>query len=227
MIKFIISILSIFLTIGYAMALFDYGIIDYHTSRFYYFIIGAMAFIPIWYLWLKKVSFYSTFEHELTHLLVGLIFFKKPTHFWVSRQDGGQTGYISHSDSNNFLISLAPYFLPTFAIIILPLYIVISSQYQLGFLSVFGFFVSYHILSTIQEFSYEQPDIYTTGKLFSTIFLIFANLLFYGYIYMFIEGGFSLGNEFIREGVLNSYHQIEYAISLIRNSINELNLQTE
>ena len=79
MIKFIISILSIFLTIGYAMALFDYGIIDYHTSRFYYFIIGAMAFIPIWYLWLKKVSFYSTFEHELTHLLVGLIFFKKPT----------------------------------------------------------------------------------------------------------------------------------------------------
>ena len=102
----------------------------------------------------------------------------------------------------NFIILLAPYFLPTFSIILLPLYLIISSQFILYFFAVLGFVTSYHILSTIQEFGYYQPDIITSGKVFSTIFLIFANILLYGYILMFVNGGFSAGTEFLLQGII-------------------------
>ena len=87
---------------------------------------------------------------------------------------------------------------------LLPIYLVISTKYILYFFVVFGFVISYHILSTIQEFSYNQPDIYLTGKIFSTIFLIFANILVYGFVFMFVNGGLEMGWDFLKQGVNNT-----------------------
>ncbi len=121
----------------------------------------------------------------------------------------------------NFIITLAPYFLPTFALLLMPLYLVISDEFQLYFLAIFGVIISYHIFSTIQEFSLQQPDIYTTGKVFSIIFLIFTNIFFYGYIIMFIEGGFSFGGDFLRQGIQNSYQIISHYVHFTINLINK------
>ena len=216
MIKFFISILSIILTIGYGIAFYEYGVLDFHSDRLQYFIGGFVAFIPFWFMWLKKITFYSTFEHEFTHLIVGLLFFKKPVHFEVTRHEGGLTEMYG----GNFIITLAPYFLPTFGLLLMPLYLVISDEFQLYFLAIFGVIISYHIFSTIQEFSFQQPDIYTTGKVFSIIFLIFTNIFFYGYILMFIQGGFFLANHFLIEGFLNSYGIIVQYIYIIIEMIN-------
>ena len=181
--KLIIMILSVFLSAGYGLTFLEMmHTFDINLDSVRYIIIGFSGFIPLWFFYMKDKHFYSTFEHELTHLLVGLIFLKKPAHFTVTSHSGGETGLYG----GNFIITLAPYFLPTLAFII-------------------GFVVSYHVFSTIQEFSYSQPDIATSGKAFSTLFLIFANILVYGYILMFIANGFETGTKFLVNGMMRSF----------------------
>ena len=199
--KLFIMILSVFFSAGYGVTLLEMlKIVDINQATVQYFIIGFIGFIPLWFLYMKDKHFYSTFEHELTHLLVGLLFLKNPAHFTVTSHSGGETGLYG----GNFVITLAPYFLPTLAFIMLPFYLIISAEFQLHFLAVFGFVVSYHVFSTIQEFSYSQPDIASSGKLFSTLFLIFANILVYGYILMFIAKGFETGSKFLVNGMAES-----------------------
>jgi len=199
--KIIVSIISILLSIGYMIVLIN-SPYNFNTSEVHYFLYGFFLFIPLWYFWLKKKHFYSTFEHEMTHLLVGLIFFKKPSHFTATHDSGGETGLYG----NNFIITLAPYFLPTINLLLLIIYAIINQKFILPFFAVFGFFASYHIFSTIDEFSYKQPDIYTTGKLFSTIFIIFANIVSYGFIIFFVTNGFDAAVAFLRDGPLILFH---------------------
>ena len=195
--KLVISIISILLSGGYSLVLINSSY-DVSKPEFNYFLYGFFLFIPFWFLWLKRNHFYSTFEHEMTHLIVGLIFFKKPSHFTATHDSGGETGLYG----NNFIITLAPYFLPTINLLLLIIYAVINEKFILPFFVIFGFFASYHIFSTINEFSYSQPDIYTTGKLFSTIFIIFANIVTCGFIIFFVLGGFSGATFFLKQGPL-------------------------
>jgi len=206
MIKILISIISILLSYGYGITIYEHTEINFNAPQTRFFFTGFILFLPFWFFWLKKSSFYSTFEHELTHLIVGLFFFKKPAHFTVTHEEGGVTGLFG----NNFIITLAPYFLPTFALFILPIYPIINSEFQLYFFILFGFIISYHVLSTIQEFSFYQPDIYTSGKLFSTIFLIFANIIVYGFILMFVNGGFGKGWMFLKQGIIETMNLLTY-----------------
>ena len=208
--KLCIMVLSVFFSLGYGVALFEMlKLFNINQPPEQYFIIGFVIFLPLWILYLKDRHFYSTFEHELTHLLVGLIFLKKPAHFTVTHDTGGETGLYG----GNFIITLAPYFLPTLSLIILPFYLIISHEYQLYFISFFGFVVCYHICSTIQEFSYRQPDIIKSGKLFSTVFLVFANIIVYGYIFIFIGGGFKAGNQYLLDGMLESFRWVNQIIN--------------
>ena len=109
LLKPIIAILSVFLSISFGITLAEMILpFDFNQPTIRYFLAGFGVFIPFWFIWFKNKNFYSTFEHELTHLLVGLLFFKKPAHFTVTRDSGGETGLYG----GNFLITLAPYFLP-------------------------------------------------------------------------------------------------------------------
>ena len=204
-IKILVIILSILLTIGFGISMVHIlALFNWHHKLLRYFIYGFAAFIPLWFLLLKSARFFSTFEHEFTHLIVGLLFLKKPAGFQVTEYNGGVTQLYG----GNFLITLAPYFLPTLSFLLLPLYFVTTYSIHPYFFLLLGLFTSYHVLSTIQEFSYEQTDITKNGKAFSTIFLIFANLFCYGYIIAIVIGGFHLGWVFIKNGVFHSYNWI-------------------
>ena len=143
MYKILISILSIALSYGYVITLFEHTIFDLSNPHVKYFLIGALCFLPFWFFWLKNDQFYSTFEHEWTHLVVGLLFGKKPAYFKVTGDKGGETGLYGM----NFVILLAPYFLPTITIMVMPLYLIISENFILYYFFLIGFTVSYHILS--------------------------------------------------------------------------------
>ena len=209
--KFIIAILCVFLSIGYGIALFNLiPMLNIGNPTLRYFIYGFVAFIPFWAIWLRKAYFFSTFEHELTHLLVGLLFFKKPAGFKVTDSEGGVTELYG----GNFLITLAPYFLPTFTYILLLFYFIIDPRFYLYYFFILGLITSYHIFSTIQEFSYSQPDIIVSGRVFSTLFLIFANIFVYGYLVAFLIGGFREGGVYIRNG----WHlSIKWILSSVQN----------
>lgn len=199
--KPIIAILSIFLSIGYGITLIRIvPTLNIHHPPLQYFIYGFVAFIPLWLIWGRRAYFFSTFEHEFTHLLVGLLFFKKPVGFIATASEGGLTELYG----GNFLITLAPYFLPTFSYLFLPFYLIIEPRFYPLYFAVLGLITSYHIFSTIQEFSYRQPDIIHSGRIFSTFFLIFANIFVYGFLIAFIIGGFKEGWLFIKMGLIES-----------------------
>jgi hypothetical protein len=214
--KLVIVILSIILAVGYAIAFYNSAKdADINQPADRYFMIGFLGYIPLWFIIFRKKYFFSTFEHELTHLLVGLIFFKKPAFFTATDGEGGVTGMYG----NNFIITLAPYFLPTFTYLLLPLYLVIDHRFYQYYFLVLGLITSYHVFSTWQEFGFHQTDITKSGKVFSCIFLAFANIFVYGILISFVIGGFKNSWHFMKNGVFFSYDGILSGFSFIKNLI--------
>ncbi len=198
--KIVVGILAVVLTISIVFYFIqNYDEINVKGDYFKEFAIGFGVFFILWIGVLRKKYFYSTFEHELTHLLVGLLFLKKPVGFKATAREGGVVTLYG----GNFIITLAPYFLPTLSFLLLPLYLVIQPTFYPYFFGILGFLTSYHIFSTIQEFRYTQPDIRKAGPVFSTVFLIFANILFYGMILFFLDRRFAGIGEFLKEIVMN------------------------
>lgn len=73
------------------------------------FIVGFVAFAVLWRMFRRRFELFCTFEHEITHVLFGLLFLKLPRSFKVTRHEGGQVTMLG----TNFVITLAPYFFPT------------------------------------------------------------------------------------------------------------------
>ncbi|MDO9576929.1 MAG: hypothetical protein Q7J16_03510 [Candidatus Cloacimonadales bacterium] len=214
--KFIVIILSIFFAVSYGIQFFHTALnFDIQQSSEKFFLIGLAVFLPFWFIWLRRSHFYSTFEHEFTHLIVGLLFFKKPSHFTATESDGGVTGMYG----NNFVITLAPYFLPTFVYLLLPLYLVIDVKFYQYYFAVLGFLTAYHLLSTWQEFGFHQTDITKSGKVFSCIFLTFANIFIYGILLAFVIGRFQFCWTFIKGGFLGSIDWVMWVVNLVKGLI--------
>ena len=148
------------------------------------FLIGAILFACFWRIFKRHLQVVCTFEHELTHLIFGLLFFKRPHSFVVTRHDGG---YVEMS-GGNFVITLAPYFFPTVSYAILPLIFFIPKTAMPIFLTTLGASVSFHLLSTWLELHWKQTDLHDAGILFSLIFLPTANLIFYGALIAIVIG---------------------------------------
>ena len=145
-------------------------------------------------------SFAHTFEHELTHLVVGLVFFKSPSKFKVGRQDGET--YLSGS---NFVISLAPYFLPLWALIPLLLLPLLNPAGTLGALALLGFLYGLHIYSTIHEFGFYQPDVKEHGRIFSMLCVATLNLVMLGIITGAVATGYPGIADYFRHCANNAF----------------------
>lgn len=200
-IRFIFGSIFLFLIPGYTirfLKLFRFASIE--NIFFRAFLFGALVSLLLWIIIIHKAEFFLTFEHEMTHLLTGLLFFKNPVAFWATETEGGFVQLYGH----NFIIGLAPYFLPTISFLLMPFIFVIKYSYYPHYFFVLGFSTAYHILSTIKEFGYHQPDIQQCGKIFSTIFLILMNIVCYGIILAFVINRFEGSWHFLKSGFLYS-----------------------
>ncbi len=117
------------------------------------------------------------------------------------------------------VLSGAPYFIPTFALLLLPFHLIINAEFYRYFYALIGFFTSYHVFSTLQEFGFHQTDITKTGKVFSCIFLVFANIVCYGYLIAFVIGGFNNGWLFLKNGFLGSTDWIMWTVNFVKEII--------
>ncbi len=159
------------------------------------FALGLAVYLPCHYLFVRG-GFLPTFEHELTHMLFAKLFFYTTKEFRATDDDGG---HVTHTGSN-FLVSLAPYFFPTFTAFILPLGFLLQRRYMIYYAFLVGFTLMYHILSTVEEFGYRQSDIAKHGRIFSTLFVVFANLLCLGVVLALVAGGPGAVKAFVVEG---------------------------
>jgi len=152
-------------------------------------------------------------EHEITHALVGIPFGFIPTGISVSRRRGGECRHyavipwplIPLYPVAKRIVTLAPYFMPIFTVIMASFRPITPSNWQpwydLGIGATFG----YHSLGTLAELRenftssnladgsgrWKKSDIGKTGIIFAPIFIIVATLAVHGLILAVIVHDYS------------------------------------
>lgn len=205
--KIIALLLLPFLAYGFGAAFYEVLTKNtWQVSRVLPFAIGFVLFTFFWLIFKRFLQVFCTFEHELTHLLVGLLFFKKPKSFKVTFTSGG---YVEMYGGHNFLVTLAPYFLPTVCYLILPLAWLLPAKSLPIFLTILGASTAFHLLSGWQEFHFGQSDLHEAGLIFSILFLPVANLIFFGAILTFVIAGNDKFFGFWKQGFVNGFSLIK------------------
>jgi hypothetical protein len=198
--KLIVLILCPFLAYGFGIALFEQAADAKLPTQTLPFIIGALVFFAFWRLTGRFLEVLCTFEHEITHLIFGLLFLKWPSEFVVTIRNGG---HVTLSGSN-FIIFLAPYFFPTVSYLLIPFFFFVPPASLPVFYAVLGASFSFHLVSTWGELHWRQTDLHKAGVVFSAVFLPVANLIFYGALLVLIFGDSKAFVRFWKDGVLYS-----------------------
>ncbi len=152
------------------------------------FLAGAGACAAIWYLLLRKRTlgnFIVVLEHELTHALFAWLTFHRVVGFRATLRRGG---HVRYTGRGNWLISIAPYFVPTLSIVAVAVLYWLPARHLAYGSAGLGATFAYHLLSTWSETHRHQTDLREVGLLFSAVFLVAANALVYGLILAFACG---------------------------------------
>lgn len=210
-----------FLTIGFGRAILpSIKKISMGSSRWSVFLFGVLIFFPCLFA-AKRIfpsgwNYLETLEHELTHLLIGLLFLKIPVGFRVSAHAGGEVRQIGFVATGQIWVTLAPYFFPTVSLLV----VIIS--YFAGFnnltlLGILGFTTAFHLVSNWGETSFRQPDLQKAGILKTILILPVMNLICYGAVLAFVSGGKSGFINFWSEGFRSSIDILQEFIRFVFN----------
>lgn len=182
-----------------------------NDSRWLAFVVGCVVFFPC--LLIAKRVFHSawcyleTLEHELTHLLIGLLFLKIPVGIRVSAHAGGEVRQIGLGTTGQIWVTLAPYFFPTvsLAVLIIAYFANLNALLLLG---VLGWTTVFHLVSNWGETSFRQPDLQKAGVFKTVLILPVMNLICYGAILAFVAGGGKSFSSFWLNGFKETFNAL-------------------
>ena len=124
--------------------------------------------------------------HELSHSIFALLTFHKVKHLHINADDtGGEMGFTGRG---NFLIIIAPYFFPFFALIYMVVMSFLPDHYMYN--GLLGFFLGYHLDTVLSQIHPKQTDLPKVGYLFCILFLPGINIFIIGSILAFNSRGF-------------------------------------
>lgn len=128
---------------------------------------------------LKGKNFY-VLSHELNHAIAAIISGIKVQGIKVRKN----SGFVKLSNTNTW-ITLAPYFVPLYAILFVLIYSILNvlysmTEYKVIAILVIGFLMSFHLINTCEILSGPvQSDIKKAGGfLFSFLIIVFLNSIF-------------------------------------------------
>ncbi|MEZ6134289.1 MAG: M50 family metallopeptidase [Pirellulaceae bacterium] len=153
------------------------------------FVLGLVVFIFLWRRWLGKSRygrFLITLEHESTHALFAMLSLHRIVGF---RASFGRGGEVRFTGRGNWLISVAPYFFPTLALLLFLVAYILPFPGLPWQSLLLGAALGYHVVSTIRETHRDQTDIKQLGTLFCWLFLPAANLAVVGLLVSFSHAG--------------------------------------
>lgn len=135
----------------------------------------------------KGLSYIYVLSHELTHLIFGVFSGNKVKKIMVKPSKG----YVSFKENPNPITAISPYIFPLYNVIIFLLYIIISHFIKKDFFTIFltlqGFFLSFHIINTIDVISLNQSDFKKTGgRVISILIIILSNIVITALIINFL-----------------------------------------
>jgi len=137
---------------------------------------GFVLHLLLWMTCPKPVRLY-VLGHELTHAFFGVLFGARVSNLRVGLQGGSVT-----LTKSNVLITLAPYFFPFYAILVMLAAFVVRvfvspMPFPCAWLFAVGLAWCFHVCFTIRSLAQEQPDIKEYGYLFSYVFIWISNVL--------------------------------------------------
>ena len=180
---------------------------SFKDSRWLAFTVGIIIFFPCVFLarrfFSSAWSYLETLEHELTHLLIGLLFLKIPVGIRVSAHEGGEVRQIGFGSTGQTWVTLAPYFFPTISLFVLIIAYFVDLNPK-TFLAILGWTTAFHLVTNWSETSFRQPDLKKAGILKTLLILPVMNLLSYGSILGFVADGRKGFGVFWLEGFYNT-----------------------
>ena len=142
---------------------------------------GLVAFLALWPFVPDPVRFY-VLGHELTHAVVGLAFGAR-----VSNLKVGEKGGSVQLTKSNVWITLAPYFLPFWTMVVVLLALAVRGVMHFthpgapfpapwAWMFAVGFTWCFHACFTIRSLMQTQPDVQEYGRVFSWTFILICNI---------------------------------------------------
>ena len=178
LLKYPIAFLFSFLILKFTIVLFAILLKMYQNPIIYkeFFMGMGIYILSILLFKNRRGNWFFTIEHELTHVLFALLTFHKIIDFKASDRNGGHILF-SGVGGGNWLITISPYFFPTYSMIVIISIYFFEPRFYPFLVMLLGYSMLYHIHSTYYEISLNQPDIKEAGIIFSFLFLPGANLL--------------------------------------------------
>ena len=163
-----------------------------HTGNYVGLFAGFMAYVLfMFFLFIPKVKhnldWLMKFTHELTHTFVALFFWRKIYEFVVRGREcyvfyeKGRIGYVP--------ITLSPFCLPIYTLMIFPFRFTGDSQYMIIFDVMIAITYAFHVHSFIKQTRFSQNDIRNCGRARSVTFLMFIHLVVLSLIFAIPKGG--------------------------------------
>ena len=136
---------------------------------------GAGCWVAI-FLFLPRQAWLYVMGHEMTHVVWSWAFGGKLKQFKI----GAKSGHVVVTKSN-FLVALAPYFFPLYAIAVVLIFGIVNALWQEPnavpvFHLLLGATYAFHVTWTWEVLRTRQSDISGQGYLFSTVVLLVGNL---------------------------------------------------
>jgi hypothetical protein len=175
--KFSIAILLLPVCAGAAMALGSVLRISGGADTTWIPFLGGVACWCVIFFLLPKPMWIYVFGHELTHALWAWLFGGRLKKMKVSSKGGHVI-----ITKTNFLITLAPYFFPLYAVIVIAIFAM--GHWIWGWERLFVFFnlllgaaYAFHVTLTIHALQIQQSDITSQGYLFSGVVIFLGNTM--------------------------------------------------
>jgi hypothetical protein len=178
------------------------------------FLLGIVSFTLLWvFVLAKRGNFWSTLEHELTHALFALLFFKKINSISATRKKGG----VIAIEGGNAVIALSPYFFPLAAVLMMIIKFVIPIQFEIYVIFLLGFTYQFHVINLFREFHTGQSDLHMAGFIFSVVLIIFMNIIFLGIILTSLYGSWNAALAYLGEGIDTGYVYVKMVAEYLFN----------
>jgi hypothetical protein len=175
--KLVIAILLLPACIGAASALSRVVTASGTAQMFWVALIGGAACWLVVFNMLPKPMWVYVFGHELTHALWTWLCGGRVKKFKTSSKGGHVI-----VTKNNFLIALAPYFFPLYAVLVIIVFVIGHLIWNWArLLPWFHFFIgaayAFHVTLTWHILQTRQSDITDQGYLFSGVVIWLGNIL--------------------------------------------------
>jgi hypothetical protein len=194
--KFFIAILLLPVCAGAAMALGSVLRMSGGAAVTWIPFLGGVACWCVIFFLLPKPMLIYVFGHELTHALWAWLFGGRLKKMKVSSKGGHVI-----ITKTNFLITLAPYFFPLYAVMVIAVFAIGDGIWGWERLFVFfnlllGAAYAFHVTLTIHALQTQQSDITSQGYLFSGVIIFLGNITILLFGIPWLTGEITFGQAF-------------------------------